>query len=294
VRGYYIDLRIKPETPVWPPRGLGSPETRLHVAAIQWGLGCFERYLAGDGQQWLDCARACADDLVTLQQPDGAWQHHQSFSHTFPLRPPWVSAMAQGEGASLLVRAHQETGEDRYADAARRALLPLERDGAHGGAHALIDGDRWFPEEYPTDPPSFVLNGAIFAMWGLYDVGVGLDDAPVRAAFEAAVDMLADNLHRWDLGFWSRYDLFPHPVPNIASSFYHDLHINQLRAMHLLSPRPRFAEVADRWARRTDEPLARRRAFAQKALFRILVPRSRLARHLPWSHLRAVPERRGA
>jgi hypothetical protein len=287
VRGYYIDLRVKAPTPIWrPDRGL------LHVVAAQRGLGCFERYIAGEGDVWLRGARECADSLVECQHLDGPQAggllHWRPLGHTFVLRPPWISAMAQGEAASLLVRVFGATGEERYADAARRALAPLEVDAPAGGARARLDG-MWFPEEYPTEPPSFVLNGAIFALWGVRDVGVGLADARARAAFAAALDGLAENVHRWDLGYWSRYDLFPHPVVNVASSFYHDLHINQLRALSRLAPLSGLAETADRWAGYAASSPCRLRAFANKALFRLLVPRNRsLAKRVPWSPLRGV------
>jgi heparosan-N-sulfate-glucuronate 5-epimerase len=287
VRGYYIDMRVKAETPVW-----HTPKVPLFVGPIQWGLGCFERYLAGEGEVWLKAAEERAEELVDSQQRDGpqagGFLHRHALAHTFALRPPWISAMAQGEGASLLVRVFQETGVERYAEAARRALLPLSVDSADGGVRARLDG-RAFPEEYPTQPPSCVLNGAIFTLWGLHDVGVALDDAGALATFADGLDTLAENLHRWDLGYWSRYDLFPHPAVNVASSFYHDLHANQLRAMHRLAPRPQLAETADRWKRYAASSLCRRRALAGKALFRLLVPRtSLLARRLPWSALRGM------
>ena len=47
------------------------------------------------------------------------------------------------------------------------------------------------PEEYPTDPPSFVLNGGIFALWGLYDVGAGARRREVAREFEPGADTLA-------------------------------------------------------------------------------------------------------
>jgi heparosan-N-sulfate-glucuronate 5-epimerase len=287
LRGYYIDMRIKAETPSWPPSLMPPPESRLHVAAIQWALGSYERYLAGEGEEWLASALSCADELLELQEVSGrlagGWVHSEAFKHTFSLQPPWLSSMAQGEGASLLARMFAETGEERYAEAARRALLPLELDSADGGVRAWL-GDRSFPEEYPTDPPSFVLNGGMFTIWGLYDVGIGLAEPETLAAFEEVVDTLAANLHRWDLGYWSRYDLFPHPVPNIASSFYHDLHLKQLRAMQTLAPRPEILAMAERWEGYIASAFNRRHAFARKALFRILVPRNRLlAGRLPSS-----------
>jgi heparosan-N-sulfate-glucuronate 5-epimerase len=290
VGGYYIDMRVKALDPRWPPPMLGRTERAVHVAAAQWGLGAYERYLAGEGEEWLHAACVCADDLVDTQEQEGplmgGWLHTQPFMHTFPLNPPWFSAMAQGEGASLLVRVYVETGAERYAQAARRALLPLEVDATDGGVRALLGGSS-FPEEYPTTPPSFVLNGAMFAMWGLYDVGLGLAEPRTLDAFHEAVDTLAENLHRWDLGYWSRYDLFPHPVANVASSFYHDLHIKQLRMTHLIAPRPELAETAERWVDYAASRQNRYRAFAGKSLFRVIVPRSRVLAHwLPWSPLR--------
>jgi len=285
--GYYIDMRVKAKAPVWPVPGAPPAEQWLFVALTQWALGSYERYLAGDGEEWLASALACAEDVMALQQTEGklvgGWLHPVAFPHTFALPEPWLSAMAQGEGASLLVRLYTETGDERFAEAARRALLPLDLDSSQGGVRALLHGGA-YPEEYPTSPPSFVLNGGIFAMWGLHDVGVGLDDADRRLDFEQAVDTLAANLHRWDLGYWSRYDLYPHPVPNVASSFYHDLHTTQLRMMHRLSPRPELTETAERWASYTSSRPKQARAFAGKALFRLLVPRNRLlAKRLPWS-----------
>jgi heparosan-N-sulfate-glucuronate 5-epimerase len=287
VGGYYIDLRTKVAVPEWPPLDAPPPERRVHVGTIQWALSCYEHYLAGEGEVWLDTALRCAEEILASQETGGplagGWLHPFPFPHTFPLRPPWLSAMAQGEGASLMVRLFAETGQERFAEAARRALLPLEIDAADGGVRAMLGGGA-FPEEYPTDPPSFVLNGSIFAIWGLYDVGVGLDEPETLKAFEVAVDTLALNIHRWDLGYWSRYDLFPHPVANVASSFYHDLHISQLRMTHRLAPRPELIRMAERWAAYQTSRMDSLRGFAGKALFRLLVPRNpRLARWLPWS-----------
>jgi heparosan-N-sulfate-glucuronate 5-epimerase len=295
VRGYYIDMRIKAKTPVWPPVDAPPRHTWVHVGHTQWALGSYERYLAGEGEEWLAAALRSAEQLLETQETDGplagGWAHVKSFQHTFPLSPPWLSAMAQGEGASLMVRLFAETREERYAESARRALVPLSVDSEDGGVRAMLDG-RAFPEEYPTRPPSFVLNGGMFAMWGLYDVGVGLDEPQTLAAFGEAVDTLAANIHRWDVGYWSRYDLFAHPVPNLASSFYHDLHIKQLRMTDRLAPRPALSETAERWAGYALSRPSRARAFAGKALFRLLVPRNRaLAKRLPWSAFRNSPAR---
>ena len=128
-----------------------------------------------------------------------------------------------------------------------------------------------FYEEYPTRPPSFVLNGGLFALFGAYDVAAGLDDLAAQRTFAEGVEALAANLGRWDTGRWSRYDLFPHPVVNLATPRYHQLHVAQLRALQLLAPDARIDAVADRFERYAESPLKRGEALARKVAFRLLV-----------------------
>jgi hypothetical protein len=118
-----------------------------------------------------------------------------------------------------------------------------------------------------------VLNGGIFALWGLYDTAVGLGDPTLRREFELGLDTLADNIHRWDTGAWSRYDLYPFRMVNVASSAYHALHINQLRAMQRIGPRPQLGATLERFESYARSRTRRAAAFGRKALFRVLVPR---------------------
>ena len=60
---------------------------------------------------------------------------------------------------------------------------------ADGGVAAELDGG-YFPEEYPSIPHSYVLNGALFALWGLHDVAVALDDPAAR-------ELLDDGARPW-------------------------------------------------------------------------------------------------
>ena len=278
VHGYYIDLSAKAETPRWPPEWWLAHAEQQYIAVSQWGLACHERFIAERDEAWLAAARATGDYLVDQQQAggrhDGGWVHLWPYPHTYPRRPPWLSAMAQGEGASLLVRLWRHTGDERFAAAALRALRPLEVATAAGGVRAELGGEP-FPQEIPTQPPSHILNGAIFALWGSYDVGVALGDERAAAGFGQGAETLAGNLDRWDAGFWSRYDLYPHRVVNLANPFYHRLHIDQLRALQLLAPRPRFAATIARFEAYERSKRNWARAYAGKLAFRLTSPRSR-------------------
>ncbi|GFS06154.1 D-glucuronyl C5-epimerase [Elysia marginata] len=87
--------------------------------------------------------------------------------------PNWYSAMGQGQAMSALVRAYNLTGDRKYLVAAERALYLFTLGSEEGGVRARFMGQLDWYEEYPTVPTSsFVLNGFIFSMMGLYDVMV--------------------------------------------------------------------------------------------------------------------------
>jgi heparosan-N-sulfate-glucuronate 5-epimerase len=276
IGGYYIDFRVKAEEARWPPPLKVPLREALFVYVIQWGLGCYEHYLHTRDERWLHAALAVAEYLLETQltggHREGGWPHVRPYPHTFRLDPPWLSGMAQGQGASLLVRLHRETGQDRLAHAAVSALKPLSVPTAAGGVRADLNGAPFF-EEYPTTPSSYVFNGGIFALWGPYDVGTGLGDAEAMRTFEEGLDGMAANIRRWDAGYWSRYDLYPHRIQNVASSAYHTLHIDQLSAMQLIAPRPEMAETLERFRRYARSGVARSRALMAKVAFRLAVRR---------------------
>jgi heparosan-N-sulfate-glucuronate 5-epimerase len=274
IRGYYIDLTAKSELE---PSETTIKHARLHVVQCQWGLGCYDRFLAGDGERWLQAALRIGRHLLNEQEGGdgplaGAWRHSHPFPHTYRLPPGWMSAMAQGEGASLFVRLYLETMDESFAEGALRALKVLDRSVGDGGVRTELRGGP-FLEEYPTEEPSYVLNGAIFAAWGYYDVARGLGQADMQAQFDAVIATIAANLDLWDTGYWSRYDLFPHRIVNVAAPWYHLLHIEQLRVLEAMTGRSELAVVSDRWQDYYRTPLKRARALMQKAAFRVAVPK---------------------
>ena len=106
------------------------------------------------------------------------------------------------------------------------------RDVRVGGTLRRVSGGLIL-EEYPEGhQPNAILNGWIFALFGLYDFML-LSDAPdgeITSSWRASLDTLVELSHRYDRGYWSNYDLRGH----IASPFYHDLHIAQLKALELV------------------------------------------------------------
>lgn len=243
------------------------------IAIAQYGLGNYNLFhRTGDSDRRKKFLQI-ADWLVLHLEPNAqglkVWNHHFDWEYRDTLRAPWYSALAQGQGISLLVRAHKESGDSRYLAAGQEALQSFFNPVTEGGV-TFTDAhdDLWF-EEYVVFPPTHILNGFIWAAWGVYDYFLATQDHAARELFTRAVRTLTHNLDRYDLGFWSLYEQSGTRLPMVASPFYHQLHIIQLRIMHRLTGEDKFARVADRWESYTLSRGKRARALCYKGAFKL-------------------------
>ena len=240
--GYYNDLRDKagdhesPRAAVAALKAMTADRRLVHpISVAQLGLGAWQLAAAGD-PRWLEVVSAVSDWVAGELDSEGRVAFEFAYPHTYRLEPPWYSAMAQGEAASLLLRAGVSLDRPELVRAAERAVAPLLSP-----ASPLVVETEEGPvlEEYPTDPPTHVLNGWINALWGLYDIAnvEGELAGDARDAYQRGLEALAARLPLYNTGWnWSRYDLFPHAIIHVTSPFYHRLHIEQLRAMHVARP----------------------------------------------------------
>ena len=198
------------------------------------------------------------------------WNHDFDWEYREVLKAPWYSGLAQGQGISLLIRAHCVTKSERYLETANRAFLSFEKDISEGGVrYEDEDGQIWI-EEYITSPPTHILNGFIWASWGLYDRFLLLGDKESRVLFDRAVTTLKSNLSSYDTGYWSLYEQSNTKLKMLASPFYHALHIVQMEIMARLTNENIFRDYADKWADYSRSALKRGRAYFNKAVFKLL------------------------
>ncbi|MDB4431360.1 D-glucuronyl C5-epimerase family protein [Pseudomonadales bacterium] len=188
------------------------------------------------------------------QSSNGGWL--SNFDHNFYkgrteiLRSGWCSALAQGLIISFLTRVASlsEVNRDVYLDACERGLEPFYMESAKGGVLTHWGGEPFY-EEYPTAPASFVLNGFIFSLLGLYDYQqVGSERAALL--FQAGVSTLNKLLPLYDLGDKSAYDLTHYTCksyPNVARWGYHATHVNQLYAIYSITNSKLHLDFFERW-----------------------------------------------
>ena len=243
------------------------------IAISQYGLGNYNLWLSTNDPSRRKKFFLVADWLVSnLEQNSrglSVWNHHFDWEYRETLKAPWYSGLAQGQGISLLVRAHKESNDSRYVEAAQRAFASFQHSITDGGVAFTDDsGDLWF-EEYIVSPPTHILNGFIWALWGVHDYFLATQDDSAQELFGRGVRTLLHNLGRYDLGFWSLYEQSGTRLPMVASRFYHQLHIVQLRVMFRLTGEKEFLRVADRWESYSRSGIKRTRALCYKSAFKL-------------------------
>ena len=243
------------------------------IAIAHYGLGNLNLWMGAHEEIRLQKALTASDWLVeNLEQTafgTWVWNHNFNFEYRTELKAPWYSGLAQGQGISLLLRAHKATGEERYMEAARRAYQALLAPVSEGGVlYTDESGDLWI-EEYIVSPPTHILNGFIWATWGLHDYFLATGEAEAHDIFNRCMDTLDSNLHRYDYQFWSLYEQSGTWLKMLASPFYHHLHIVQLGILRRMTGREAFQRYADRWETYRHRRLNRTAALVYKAAFKL-------------------------
>jgi hypothetical protein len=164
--------------------------------------------------------------------------------HNYPVveldcRPPWKSAMTQGLALSLLLRAYHLAKSEEVSEVAERVANSMKTPTREGG-FLYIDtkGDYWY-QEYMGNF-GYVLNGFIFAMWGVYDYYLHSKDERYKVIFDRCLDTLRKNLRRYDwrmgIAKWTVYDL---KDKNPVELGYQKLHVSLLKDLYTIT-RERF------------------------------------------------------
>jgi hypothetical protein len=160
-------------------------------------------------------------------------------------------AMNQGEVISTLCRAYLLSENQTYLQTALIAAKAFRIEDSVGGIMTRINGNTWFLEG-----GKIILNGHIYAAYGLHELYLISKEEWVIDAFNSAYNALIDQLKHFDNGFWSWYWL--NEPKYIASAMYHNLHILQLRFINEIRPNEQLLEMASRF-----------QSYAQNPIFRI-------------------------
>lgn len=245
------------------------------IAIAQYGLGNHDLFLRTNEPERRTKAIAAADWLVenlTETKPGThVWLHHFDWEYRSTLKAPWRSGLAQGQGLSLLTRAYKLTGDQKYKTAAMDAFNAMITPTTQGGVNYLDNSGCTWIEEYIVDPPTHILNGFIWALWGVRDIATEFDVSEASELWENGIKTIKSNLGQFDTGRWSLYEISGYKLlPMLASSFYHRLHIVQLNILTEMTGDTYFRGVADRWQQYSGNRRNRTEAKLRKIAFKLL------------------------
>ena len=93
--------------------------------------------------------------------------------------------MDQGQALSFYIRYFQLTNNEYYLLQAEKIVAFFDLNVEDGGFKRIDkNGNLWY-EEYPSSEPSYVLNGFIFALYGLIDFYRVTNDQKVKKTIDS-------------------------------------------------------------------------------------------------------------
>ena len=226
------------------------------TTAFHWGLVSISKYLTTGEQDFLNNSLNVSRWAVANQSENGGWLW--PFSYGFSggvlgvMEENWYGAMTQGLGMSFLTRMYDITGNQTYLDVAENATKLFNVSVENGGFLRYYGENPWY-EEYPTpEGGSFVLNGYIYSLIGLYDLYATTGLNVSKKLYDDGVNSLINMISIFDLGCSTAYDLVHHSIissaPNIANYMYHGLHISLLSIINSIEPGDPFKSIQERWS----------------------------------------------
>ncbi len=243
------------------------------IAIAQWGLGNYNLWYDLKSEINYKKFILCADWLINNLEMNShgykVWMHHFDWEYRDLLQSPWYSGLAQGQGISVLIRAYEHTKKDKYLHAINDAIQVFMKSTDEGGVNYFDENNNNWIEEYIVHPPTHILNGFIWGLWGIYDYLLVFNDQKIKNLYDKYIHTLLVELHSYDTGYWSLYEHSGTNLKMIASLFYHKLHIVQLRIMYSLTGEIIFDKTADKWSSYLGGYINRKRAFLNKIIFKI-------------------------
>lgn len=256
---YYIDMRpalIHYDPNIWGGRfdQNGVPMVKFEnnleyypINIIQYGFMLHADWLESKDERKLDLLLNCMETLESLKEEDAnycIWWH--KYPHRrYGLKPPWASAMAQGEAISLYLRMYQATGKNMWLISAKKTFTFFEMDVAEGGVKRTDKNGRIWLEEFPSDPPSYVLNGFIYAVFGMYDLFRVTGKQNVKEFIDKCLDSLKYYLPHFSLWYWSLYDLRKKEL--VRYYYQKNVHVPQMEVLYELTGDEYFNKLRKKW-----------------------------------------------
>lgn len=182
-----------------------------HPVTSAWYISqMLSSYHESKNPQYLDRAIATAKYLVqgSVTDAKGAVWFPYNFSHdvkTLRLGTPWHSGMAQGMMTSVFVNLYETTGDEHWKNLAAGTVKSFDTAKVERGPwfqnRTVSDGKQFvYYEEYPAlsdKQNAHVVNGHIYALYGLYDYYRISGNEHIRWLFDVGASSIRDSFEAY-------------------------------------------------------------------------------------------------
>ena len=228
--------------------GFGKYADYYHINIAQYGFILHDIYIKDKSNKDVENVLfACLEWFENNKEEykDTTCWRCTYYNKKYDLDKGWVSAMAQGEIISFYLRMYQLTQKKELLDTAIKAYEFMKIEVKDGGIRSYDENGYLWLEEYPSKPASYVLNGFIYAIFGLYDVYRVTNRGDVKKDIDSCIETLKNNLHKYDVGYWSLYDQL---LKELVQVYYQkNVHVPQMQVLHMLTNDSFFLEYQKKW-----------------------------------------------
>lgn len=269
--GFPLAPGITDSTGVRMFRLAGDPTLYNHpVGQASLSMAYLDHYRTSGNAEYLRRAEANAQRLVDRRvESRGGWYYPYDFDFavhgdtTQTLTAPWYSGMAQGLALSAFTRLYQATNDPAWkaaADATYASLDTAPVEGEPFGSWVSSTGDLWLEEypRWPVEASERVLNGHIFAAFGVYDYAQLTGSAEAMRLYDGALTTVTHYLMSdYRTARWASLYSLAHRLPTTS---YHQKHVMQLLYLQHQTGNPIYTT----WATllRSDFPERTSKGFA--------------------------------
>jgi hypothetical protein len=255
---YYLDMReafLQYDAGIFgdfddngvPMVGWGNCAHYSAVNIAQYGFILHSFWLENKSKEYLDCMLACLNKLIEMEshEDDSIFWRENYISDRYVMKTNWASAMSLGECLSFYLRIFQITKNEKLLEKAHLIINAFNVPVSQNGVSYKDKNNNLWLEEYPSNPASCVLNGFIYAIFGLMDYYRITNNSEVKKKIDECFVTLINNISLYDAGYWSYYDL---QYKELVKYYYQkNVHVPQLEVIYKMTNNPIFDYYAKKW-----------------------------------------------
>lgn len=251
----HFDLFDKEGLPIRPHRYDRNRFMHYYSTLCTFALAHLNVYMDNGSEDSLTLATKVSDylvmtcDMVTSNHGILRGPGKDGLDHT-----GMACALTQGMGLSVLSRVWFLTKNRIYLQTAESLLTAFDVEaGKHGVRGYIAETNTVWYEEEVLPPKRHILNGMIYALFGLYDLAIIAKNPKALDLFREGVDAVIKVLPLFNKRGWSLYWIpGENAFPYVASMNYHNLHIVQLHKLHEQTNMKEFLEYEKLFAKQAN------------------------------------------